>query len=470
MIEGARRRLALAATAAALAGCAVAPLAPPTLELPALTAPPPRIERWWELFGDPALAALVDEALAANLDLRVAVARIDEARATLRLAGSALAPSLDLAAGIDRNRVSNANTRSLPPPLASTVQRAGLQAAYELDLWGRLGAARDAAAATLLASAYAAQTVRIGLAAEVAGSYFGLRALDEELALTRATLATREENVALLRKRRDAGLASDYELSLAEAERAGVAAALPVLERARAGTESALALLAGRSARAVFTPQVARAQAAADTAVPEVPAGLPSDLLARRPDIRRAAAELAAAEARIGEARAGFYPRLTLTAAYGGESAELADLLSAPARVWGLAGLLLQPLVGLERSRAGVEAATARRELALAAYQRVVQAAFRDVHDALAGHAAARDAHAIQGERRRLLAEALRLAVLRHANGHSTYLEVLDAQRGLLDAERGEVAALRDRRSALVDLYKALGGGWDPSASLPATP
>jgi multidrug efflux system outer membrane protein len=196
-----------------------------------------------------------------------------------------------------------------------------------------------------------------------------------------------------------------------------------------------------------------------------VPDGLPSDLLARRPDIRQAETQLAAADARIAEARAQFYPALTLTARYGAESAALSDLLTSPARVWSIGAGLLQPILGINTIRAQVDAATARREHTALGYVQAVQSAFRDVHDALAAHRSARDAFVAQDERRARVAAALRLAELRQKNGYSSYLDVLDAQRNLLDAERARLAALRDRQVAIVDLFKALGGGWDPAAA-----
>jgi multidrug efflux system outer membrane protein len=455
-------KLTIAVVAATLlAACASAPL-PPKVELPAASAPTPaNIERWWTLFDDPQLTALIDEALANNLELRLAVARIEESRASLRLARQALSPSLDVDAGVNRSQVSNANTRQLPPPLATTTHNLGLQAAYEIDLWGRLAAGRDAAGADLLATAYAAQTVRIALAAQVATSAFTLRALDAELQLTRDTLATREASVELQQRRFDAGVASEYDLALARAERSTVAAGIAPIEQAVAQAESALAALLGRSAKAVFTPEVSRgAKSPAEPGVAEVPAGLPSDLLARRPDIRQAEAQLAAADARVAQARAAYYPRLSLTASLGGESRDLADLLTAPARVWSIAGNLLQPILGLKTIEAQADAAAARREQAVLAYQQVVQSAFRDVHDALVAHRGARDSLAAQDERRQRLREALRLAELRLQAGYSSQLEVLDAQRNLLDAERARLNALRDRQIALVSLYKALGGGW----------
>ena len=460
-----RSRVAAATAAALLSACATVDTARPELELPALTASAPaQVERWWTLFGDPQLDALVDEALGANLDLRAAMARIDEARAALRLARSNLYPSLDAEAGASRSRRSEATSLRQGPPFTSTTYDAGLQAAYEVDLWGRLAAGRAAADSSLLASRYAAETVRIALAAQVASTYFTLRAYDAELQLATETLATREENEKLQAQRFEAGLASEFELRLAQAERAAVAASVPALKSAIARSEAALALLAGRSPRAVFTPVVARGiDLQKIAAAPPVPAGLPSDLLARRPDIRRAETELVAANARIGEARAQYFPRLTLTARFGGESADLSDLLTSPARVWSIAGGLLQPIVGAARIGAEVDAATARREQARIGYVQSVQAAFRDAHDALVAHRGAVETLAAQDARRTALARALALADARYKSGYSTYLEVLDAQRSLLEAERARLAAARDRQTALVDLYKALGGGWSPA-------
>jgi multidrug efflux system outer membrane protein len=464
MSERASLRLPLAAAAAAfIAACASVPPARPDVQLPALTAQAQAAaERFWTLFEDAQLTQLIEEALANNRDLKTAVARIDEARANLRLTRSTLYPALDATAAASRSKRSEATELRQGPPFHSTAYNAGLAAAYEVDLWGKLASGRAAAAASLLATEYAAATVRFALAAQVASTYFSLRGFDADLRLTRETLATRDEAVRLQKARAAAGVASELDLRFAEAERAAVAAAIPALERAVAQTEAALAQLLGRSPAAVFAPAIARGAALDQSVAPEVPAGLPSDLLARRPDIRQADAALAAAQARVAEARAQYFPSLTLTASFGGESADLADLFSAPARVWSVAASLLQPIIGAQRIAAQVDAAAARREQAALAYQQAVVAALRDAHDALAAHRAARAAFVAQEERRAKQADVLRLAELRYRSGYSSYLEVLDAQRNLLEAERARLAALRERQIAIVDLYKALGGGWTP--------
>ncbi len=462
------KKFAAVAATLALAACASTDTRLPAVDLPAPTATHVAgIERWWTQFNDPQLTLLIEEALTANLDLRLAVARIDEARATLRLARSSLYPSLDADFGANRARRSQSTDFAFPGPQISNTFSGGLQAAYEVDLWGRLASGRSVAQAQLLATRYSAETVRTSLAAQVASTYFSLRAFDAELQIARDTLGTRAENIKLQKQRFDAGLVGEYELRLSEAERSAVAAVIPALERAIAQSEAALAVLAGRSAREVYTPMVARGKELAAIATTnvtalEVPAGLPADLLARRPDIRQAEANLVAASARIDEARAQYFPSLILTGRFGGESSDLSDLFSAPARVWSIAGSLLQPIIGAARIGAQVDAATLRRNQAEIGYVQSVQGAFRDAHNALIAHRSARDVFVAQDERRTQLIDALRLSDLRYKSGYSSFIDVLDNQRNLLDAERARVNALRDRQTALVDLYKALGGGWSP--------
>jgi len=453
------------AMALSIAGCATTETAPPKLDLPVATAAkaPVELDSWWTLFGDTELTALVEEALANNLDLRAAVARIDLARANLLLARSFLYPSVDLNVNPSRSKRSEATAFRQGPPFITTTHTVGLSAAYELDLWGKLRAGRDAAESTLLASQYDAETVRIALAAQVANSYFTLTAADAELALSRRTLETRDSTVRLQQARRKAGLVSALDVKQAEAARATVAASIPPLQKAVDLLQSSLAVLTGRSPREVYTPIVRRGRDIESYAhAPEVPPGLPSDLLARRPDIRQAEASLAAADFRVSEARAQYFPSLVLTGTLGSESATLANLFSGPAAIWSIAASLTQPLIGLKRIEAQVEAASARRNLAEIGYVQAVQAAFRDVHDALVSHTGARNSYIAQEERRAQLADALKLSERRYRAGYTGYLDVLVAQRELLDAERAQLIALRNQQTALVDLYRALGGGWAP--------
>jgi outer membrane protein, multidrug efflux system len=449
-----------------IAGCATTETAPPKLDLPAAAEKAkPELDSWWNLFGDPQLTALIEEALANNLDLRAAVARIDLARANLLLAQSYLYPSVDLSANPRRTKRSAATSFPQGPPFISTDHTVGLSAAYEIDLWGKLRSGTNAAQATLLASQYDAETVRITLAAQVANSYFTLTATDAELALTRRTLETRDASVRLQQARRKAGLVSALDVKAAEAARATVTAAIPPLVRAIELLQASLAALTGRSSREVYTPIVKRGRDIETYAkVPEVPPGLPSDLLARRPDIRQAEASLAAADYRVTEARAQYFPSLILTGTFGSESATLANLFTGPAAIWSIAAALTQPLIGLKNIEAQVEASEARRKLAEIGYVQTVQSAFRDAHDALASHTGARNSFIAQDERRAQLADALKLADRRYRAGYTGYLDVLAAQRELLDAEEARLLALRDQQTALVDLYRALGGGWTPGS------
>jgi len=467
-----RAALAAALAASAVAGCtSMAEHSRPELDLPAVEAKAPAtLDRWWLLFGDARLTALIEEALARNLGLRTAVARIDEARANLDIARSRMYPALDLTFDSSRARRSEATAFRQGPPFTSTTHGVGLAAAYELDLWGRIASGREAADRTLLATRYDAETVRIALAAEVATSYFTLHLADAELALSQATLTTRDDNVRLQRARHAAGLVSTFELRQAEAERASVAATVPPLRQAVDLAQSALAVLAGRAPREVYAPAIARGpELESRTSAPEVPPGLPSDLLARRPDIQRAEADLASSEFLIAEARAQYFPSVVLTGSLGSESARLADLFTGPAGIWSIAGSLVQPIIAAARISAQVDAAKARRQQAEIAYVQAVQSAFRDVHDALVAHRGAMEAFAAQEDRRARVAETLKLAERRYRSGYSSYLEVLDAQRNLFAAERERLVALRNRQTALVSVYRALGGGWAPEALAAST-
>ena len=471
------RSAAALALAALAAGCAVTQPKPPEVDLPAGQPPSGTqlrlLERWWLAFDDPALAALVDEALANNLDVASAFARIELARAQVLLAQSYLYPYGNLAVGASRSRISGVGSQPLPEgsPLISNDFSVSLELGYELDLWGRYRSGSLAARNELAASRYFRESVRAAVAADVAIAYFRLRAADAELRLLEDTLKTREETVQLQRDRFDGGIIGEYDLKQAQAERSAVVADLA---RARQGIgllEGALATLAGRSPREVWAPVVARADPSRPIlSVPELPPGLPSGLMERRPDIRRAEALLAATELRIQQARAAYYPSISLTAAYGSESAALADLFTSPASIWRFGASLLQPLFGLKAIEANVQASEAARDQALVGYRQTVQAAFREVHDALVVHRTAREILAAESARRDQLASALEVANLRYDAGRTSFLEVLDAQRQLLAAETLRIAAARDTQLAIVSFAKALGGGWEPAALADAMP
>jgi multidrug efflux system outer membrane protein len=448
-----------------LAGCAVKPdYQRPAVELPAAWRESAdntvKDGNWWRVYSDPVLEALVAEALARNSDLARAAARVDEARALVQQSEAAYFPSVD--ATFNRNRtLSSAATGLLPPGVQRERNdyRAAINVAYEVDLWGRLRATTAAARADLLASEAARETVRITLSADVAKTWFALRALDAQVEATRRTLALREEGLKLQQKRFDGGVISEFEYRQLEAEVAAARAQLPPLERDREIQETALAVLLGRSPKVILENTIPRATGEVSTLLPAVvPAGLPSELLLRRPDLVEAEQRLIAANARIAVARAAMFPSIQLTGYLGSEAQALAGLFSGPAGIWQLAAALAQPIFAGGRLQAQIAAAEAREQQALAGYQGAIQNAFREVRAALAAQRRARESFEAESARAAALGAALRLARLRYDNGLASQLEVIDAERNLLAAEVARYEALRAQRAAVADLFKALGG------------
>lgn len=455
------------AASALLAGCSMGPdYQRPATELPqAWSALPAQgkamaDERWWTVYGDATLDHLITEALAGNQDLALATARLDEARALARVADAELVPSVDAAFQRDRSRRSNSTATRFPGALENNDYRAQLNVSYELDLWGRLRNSAKAAHAELLATTAARETVRIALTTEVAQSYYALVAFDAQIAVTRKALALREENLRLQRVRANAGLIDEFALRQLEAEVAAAQAQLPALERRRTGEELALGVLLGRSPRALISETVTRTAESGQPATPVIPADLPSSLLLRRPDVVGAEQRLIAANARIGAARATLFPQIGLSGYLGSESAALTNLFTGPARIWSLGFGLAQPIFQGGRLFGEIEAVEARERQALAQYQKTLQTAFRETHDALVAQTKAREVFDAENARAAALGESLRLARIRHANGLTSQLEVLDSERNLLSAELNRADALRAQRAAIADVVKALGGGW----------
>lgn len=445
-----------------LAACSTGPdYARPDVELAVdygvAQSPQPPAERWWTLFGDAVLERMVQEALAGNHDLRAAAERIEQARAQLGIVRADQRPDAGVEASRSRNRASQLGGLPLPPEAVETDNyRALLRASWELDFWGRYRRATEAARAELAASEAGREAVRASLVADVARGYFALRALDRRLDTLSLTLQGRGKALELQKLRLDAGVVSELEYRQVESDLRTTEALLPVLRQLRTRQEGALALLLGRSPRAIFEAPLARGAPAAPEAV-EVPAGLPSDLLLRRPDLREAEARLHAANARIGVARAAYFPSITLTGFFGGESQSLGDLFTGPARVFSVAGGLLQPLLAAGRIQAGVDLADASTREAAEGYRQAIANAFREVRDALAAQANARQASSAQRERERALARTLELARLRYEAGAISLFEVLETERQRLGARLEAIDAERDRHTAIVDLYLALG-------------
>ena len=447
-----------------LAGCStVPPYRKPTLDLPQQwqeTAPRP-VEgaRWWAIYHDPALEALIGEAFRSNADLVVAAARVDEARAVLGEASAFFWPRIDAQAGASRNRVSRRTATAFPGiPREYNDYRATLNVSYELDLFGRLRAGAEAARAELAASEASRDAVRLALAAQVAKSYYAMQAFDRQVALTRETVKLREDALELQRKRFRGGVISEFELRQLEAETAAVRAQLPPLEQARETEEAALAVLLGRTPAEVMRSAIEVSFPQETMIAPVLPEGMPSALLLRRPDLVAAERQLAAAHAQIAVARAEMFPSISLTGFLGRESAELSNLFSGPAGIANIALGLAQPIFAGGRLEARTQQAEARERQLLAQYQQAIRSAFGEVRTALAVQARSRESFDAQAAREQALAETARLARLRYENGVASQLDVIDAERNLLAARVARIDALRQHRAAIADLFRALGG------------
>ncbi|MCU0930663.1 MAG: efflux transporter outer membrane subunit [Serpentinimonas sp.] len=412
----------------------------------------PQALRWQDWITDARLRTLVDSALANNRDARIAALQARQLQAQLQIREAARLPSVN--AGVTGSR----QTVGENEPLRSEYT-AGLQVpSWEIDFFGRLASLRDAALGQYLASEEAVRSAQLSLVSSVASGWLGLQATDAQLALTRQTLASREEALRLVRLRYDNGAASALDLRQAESLAETARVALAQQQRQRAQQVNALTLLVGQPLNEALPAQALQPQGDALAAVAEVPVGLPSVVLLERPDIRAAEQQLMAANAQIGAARAAFFPRISLTASFGSASSELSGLLRGGSWGWALAPQALLPLFDGGANRAGLESAQAGRELAVAQYERAIQSAFREVNDALMGRGALEEELRAQQALANAESERLRLSELRLREGVASQLEVLDAQRSLFAAQQ----ALLQTRFALaqnrVDLYRATGG------------
>lgn len=437
-----------------LAGCASqAPnYAPPRIELPAETtteAGEAASAPWWR--QDAALAALIDEALANNADLALAAARIEQARAALGLARAEQGPAAGLAAGAKRSKD--------PTMGQATGNRFDTQLllSWEIDFWGKYRDASAAAREQLLAAEANREALRLSLASEVARGWYTLLAERQRLVLVEKTLATQTREQALLRRRVAAGVAGEFELRQQEADLATTRVLREQLLAARDGAHNALGLLLGRGPQALAEARLPESErlAAADE---QLPGGLPSSRLLRRPDVRAAEAELKAAHWQIGVARAAWFPSLSLTASGGVASRELSSLFDGGSQIFSVGAGLLQPLLFSGRIAAGIDAAEAGREVAAQAYRKTVARAFREVLDALAARRAAREIVKAETARVGALDDSLRLARRRHEGGLISQFELLAGERALLAAQAGLIDARRAEAAATVTVWTALGG------------
>jgi multidrug efflux system outer membrane protein len=415
---------------------------------------------WWELFQDPVLQELTREALRNNYDLRTAAARVEEARAQIGIARSFIYPQISLNAGGSAEQVSRASE----PPQSFGSNRTfqnwfGIfNMAWEIDVFGRIRRQTEAATAVYIASEMDRRAVYITLVADVAQFYFILRELDLELDIARRTLGLNDETVQFYQKRVDGGISNRLELNNALANRSRTAAVIPELERQIILQENLINFLIGRNPGTVRRGAVLTDQ----YHPPAIPTGVPAALLERRPDVQSAEQLLVAANADIGAAKALFFPNVSLSAAAGGVSNDISNLVDKRAAIWSVSGGFLQPVFQGWRLFWNYEATKARFDQALAQYEKAAQNGFREVADSLANIEKLRDARVEQEAQVRALADASRLARLRYDRGLANYLEVVIADQDLFDAEL-ELARTRGAQlNAVVQLYRALGGGWEP--------
>jgi len=416
---------------------------------------------WWGIFQDPALHELLSTAVVANRDVQVAVARVLESRAQLGVARAAQFPQVNAGASYQYTRPNSENSPFLNgsrgrSPFTGDDFETSVDLAFELDLWGRLRRATEAARAELLAREENRGAVLITLVSDVARTYFDLLELDQELEIARRTLQTREESLQLQRRRFQQGLSTQLDVDRADAEAAVAAATVPDLERRIAQNENTLSVLLGRNPGPIARGTPLDGQ----RLPPAVPAGLPSALLERRPDIRQAEQTLVAANARIGVAKAEYFPKITLTGVLGVESVSLSDLFTGGSRFWSIGPAMTVPLFTAGRIKNTVKGFEARQQQAALQYLQTIQQAFREVEDALVSHRKVRDIRAERERRVTANRRALSMVTLRYDRGLSTQLEVLDIQRELFSAELEFASATRDQLTAVVQLYRALGGGW----------
>jgi multidrug efflux system outer membrane protein len=412
---------------------------------------------WWMLYQDAVLNELIDSASKNNTDIKIAVARIEEADAYLREIGAALFPQVNVESNASRYRVTESG--AIPITSGMSPNRSNynvkLSAGYEIDFWGKLRRAQESAKAQALGSRFAKDTVDLSLKSLVAGDYLLLRSLDAQIGLSEDSIKTREDSLALTKRRLEGGVASALDVHQAEVAYSNLKAQIADLKRQRALIEHQLALLTGR-----LDLKIEAGNIAALPMPPMPPVGLPSSLLEARPDLRQAEQNLIAANARIAVAKAALFPTITLTAGLGGESKDLGDVLKSASRIWsGGVGLSL-PIFDSGRLKSKVDQATAEQKQVLANYERAVQQAFVDVNDALVGLRQSAEMESSLDVSQQSARKALEIANNRYKSGYTSYLEVLDAQRVANDASLAFVQSRQARLKASVDLFKALGGGW----------
>lgn len=414
---------------------------------------------WWEQFNDPVLNDLIQTALRENKDIKIAVARMEEFIGRYGTTRAALFPQIGAGAAYGRQRVSELTG---PSPLEGTgvnptfnSSQLFLNAAWEIDLWGKLRRATEAARADLLSTEEAQRTVILTLVTSVASTYIDLRDLDKQLEIAHQTAKSREESYNLFTQRFEGGVISELELNQVKSEYEQALSTIPQFEKNIAQVENFLSTLLGRN-----PGRIARGKTVDQLTLPAVPAGLPSDVLVNRLDIRQAEQNLIAANANIGVAKALYFPSISLTGLFGWASNDLDDLFRGPAKTWSWAVPASMPIFTAGAIAGQVRAAEAIQQQALISYEQSIQTAFREVEDALIDQKKTREQIMAQSRQVDSLRNYARIARLRYDNGYTSYIEVLDAERSLFNAELSYAQTQGTLFLSLVNLYKAMGGGW----------
>lgn len=418
-------------------------------------------DHWWTLYQDQELNSLIEKALQNNKDIKVAVARVEEADALMREAGSYLLPQINLDAGARRSRVTEAGPNPQVPNNPRSNYNAQLGTNFELDFWGKLRRSKEAASAQAMSSRYAKDTVALSLTGLVAGNYLNLRSLESQIAIARQNLKSREDSLALTKRRLEGGVSSALDVHQAQVAVSNLSAQIADLDRQKSLTLHQLSVLTGDLNLAITGLKSAVADFSGLPVPPIPPAGLPSALLESRPDIRQAEEQMVAANANIAVAKAALYPTISLTASLGGESMELGDILKSAARIWTGGLSLYLPIFDAGKLDARVDQATAKQKQALANYEGSIQKAFREVNDALVNLRQYTEREQALLQSREAAKQALELSQNRYESGYSSYIDVLEAQRAYNDAGLAFVQSRQARLIASVDLFKALGGGWN---------
>jgi multidrug efflux system outer membrane protein len=410
-------------------------------------------EKWWAVFQDEQLQGLIRTALTENYDVRIAASRVLQAQAVLGITRADQFPTIAGGAAVNNQRIPQSKANR---PIETSAGALSLSLAWELDFWGKFRRATEAARADLLATEWGKRAVITSLISSLATAYFQLREFDLEMQISRQALSSRQESLRLVKVRAQGGVTSMLDVRQSEQLVYTAAAAIPDLERRIEQEENLISILIGKN-----PGPITRGRPLVENAIaPTVPAGLPSELLQRRPDIQAAEQQLVAANARIGVAKAAYFPQITLTAVGGYQSSALTSLFTGPAGLWNFGAQLLQPIFTGGRIRSGVRLSEAQKDERVLVYQQTIQEAFREVSDALIAYTKNQEFREQQGLLTIAAEDATQLSDSRYRGGVTSYLEVLDSDTRYFSAQLDLAEAELNERLALVQLYRALGGGW----------